>query len=449
VAGFCERLAADAVRLDNVFTQDLESRYPFPGVPPARTLTTDFFGDNSVEDATSVELKLNSMAAAEAVIRLPYPLMEFYLRALRLEERYPAAEFAIGVLEELVRTQQSVRSKLRWLSMERTKLSRTKHGRERGDELFRNGAFDRAAREYSVVLIVDSEGSQTSIHGTNAGGRLHAVLHCNRAACFMALRKFPEALEECSGALRIHARYMKAMLRRSRCYVRIHRYQEAISEYKRWLHFVEEAKLAPRASAVFAFPCLFDGPLDATAADIAQVKRELDDAHSAKRKAEAASREEASRRQERQRWHDSFPSTSSNSSTQSDAHRRREHWYNDDGGHRRWDSFSNRGPRSSSTDEPRRPQQNDRGGQRPPPNAGSPGSDLSKCHYTVLELRRNATDNEIKKAFRRLALKYHPDKNSDAGAPESFRRVKLAYEVLNDANTKREYDASRGSSWNF
>jgi hypothetical protein len=99
VAGFCERLAADAVRLDNVFTQDLESRYPFPGVPPARTLTANFFGDNSVEDATTVELKLNSMAAAEAVIGYhpSYGVLRLASKA------HPAAEFAIGVFEELVR----------------------------------------------------------------------------------------------------------------------------------------------------------------------------------------------------------------------------------------------------------------------------------------------------------------------------------------------------------
>ena len=64
-------------------------------------------------------------------------------------------------------------------------------------------------------------------------------------------------------------------------------------------------------------------------------------------------------------------------------------------------------------------------------------------HYTVLSVKPNATEDEIKKAYRKLALKFHPDKNKEDGAADKFRRVKLSYEVLNDAASRRKYDAER------
>jgi len=443
VASYCERLAAENVRLDNVFTQDLEPRYPFLGVPPAKNLSSNYFGESMDDDPVGADLKLNSSAAAEAIVRLPHSLIPYYARALRLEERYPAAERALRALGEFV-ISQAIQSTpdFVWLPMELSKLNGTKTGREKGDQLFRAGEFDRAAAQYSLVLAVDSEEGVNAAPGS-AGGRLHAVLHCNRGACFMALNRFQEALEECSAALRIHTRYMKALLRRSRCYGRLQRYQEAISEYKRWLELVDEAKRSPRASAVFVTPCLFDLPRDATSADISQVKRELDDMYATKRKVEAAAREEASRREERQRWHKSFPNAASQGG---DAHRRREGWYNQQDDSRRWDSFSGRGPRSSSWQEsPRQHQeQKPRSSHRESPSVGSPGSDLTKCHYSVLQIQTNASEDQIKKAFRKMALKFHPDKNQDPGASEIFRRAKLAYEVLNDGSSKRQYDRSRG-----
>lgn len=68
-----------------------------------------------------------------------------------------------------------------------------------------------------------------------------------------------------------------------------------------------------------------------------------------------------------------------------------------------------------------------------------------KCHYEVLEVPRNATDEEIKKAYRKLALIWHPDKNLDnpEEAKEQFQVVQQAYEVLSDTHERAWYDNHR------
>lgn len=64
-----------------------------------------------------------------------------------------------------------------------------------------------------------------------------------------------------------------------------------------------------------------------------------------------------------------------------------------------------------------------------------------KDYYEVLGVDRNASDRDIKKAFRRMAMKYHPDRNpDDKAAEESFKEVNEAYEVLSDAQKKAAYD---------
>src|SRR5258705_4061640 len=62
-------------------------------------------------------------------------------------------------------------------------------------------------------------------------------------------------------------------------------------------------------------------------------------------------------------------------------------------------------------------------------------------YYEILAVSRTATDQEIKSAYRRLAVKYHPDKNpNDASAEEKFKEAAEAYSVLSDADQRRKYD---------
>ena len=67
---------------------------------------------------------------------------------------------------------------------------------------------------------------------------------------------------------------------------------------------------------------------------------------------------------------------------------------------------------------------------------------MSKNYYEILELNKNATENEIKKSYRKLALKWHPDKNPNniEFATQKFNEISEAFEVLGDIQKRKQYD---------
>merc|ERR1712079_250389 len=65
---------------------------------------------------------------------------------------------------------------------------------------------------------------------------------------------------------------------------------------------------------------------------------------------------------------------------------------------------------------------------------------MGKDYYSILGVKKGASDEELKRAYRKLALKYHPDKNKAAGAEEKFKEIGEAYDVLSDPKKKQVYD---------
>merc|ERR1719282_1215587 len=73
--------------------------------------------------------------------------------------------------------------------------------------------------------------------------------------------------------------------------------------------------------------------------------------------------------------------------------------------------------------------------------------EAKKDYYKVLGVEKSASDKEIKKAFRNLALQYHPDKNPDKDTSKKFREIAEAYEVLRDEDKRRQYDQNGHNAW--
>ncbi|RVE69618.1 hypothetical protein OJAV_G00079750 [Oryzias javanicus] len=66
---------------------------------------------------------------------------------------------------------------------------------------------------------------------------------------------------------------------------------------------------------------------------------------------------------------------------------------------------------------------------------------MGKDYYKVLGIAKDVSEDEIKKAYRKQALRFHPDKNKSPGAEDKFKEIAEAYDVLSDAKKRRSTTA--------
>uniref|UniRef100_K3W9B9 J domain-containing protein n=1 Tax=Globisporangium ultimum (strain ATCC 200006 / CBS 805.95 / DAOM BR144) TaxID=431595 RepID=K3W9B9_GLOUD len=271
------------------------------------------------------------------------------------------------------------------------KLTNMKDLKHHANNAFKRNDFDRAVTLYSQALRVDPHHDEYC-----------AVVYCNRAAALMGLGQFESALLDCEDALKRKPQYPRALLRRARCNVALKKYHEALKDFDRYIK--EQRKDSSAA-----------GSLAEVEAERVHVKSILDREKEEKKKRDAEARRRAQQQKNSQRyaWENSG------------------YYDHEDYHSSNYFNRANSARRNSGTSG---------GWYSGPPSSAAAAKPKQRTHYQVLGIHQRATANEVKKAYRKLALQYHPDKAKSDRDAEMFKDMSAAHTVLSDPAARKKYD---------
>ena len=282
--------------------------------------------------------------------------------------------------------------------------------RELGNSEFRNQKYAKAYDAYSGALQVDP-----------AHDSYCALLYCNRAAALMNLGLFSEAIDDCDESLKRRDYYPKVTLRKARALRESNRFHDAMQILTKLLSQMRSFNDTTDDAANERHKVWYMVSYNKVIQELKECRTRaaMEDARKQRTRFASASSSHAG----------GYGSSNSRST--------------------RYDRYGappgdSRDRRSSyaqqNTSSPRRGGRQPHSSQAPPPrpssygygrrNSAPPAASGGIDPYDVLGVARTASSSDIKKAFRKLALKYHPDKNQAPGAEDIFKRVNEAYSLL-------------------
>ncbi|KAL0582691.1 hypothetical protein ABG067_007323 [Albugo candida] len=251
-----------------------------------------------------------------------------------------------------------------------------------------NVAFRRQAYESAIHIYTDAIRTGDSFHHEKL-----ASVYSNRAAAAMSLKQYAIGVSDCTEALKLHPKHLRALLRRARCYVYLEKYQLAISDFDSIL-----AKWSWQ--------------------DVASIGTKSD-----------LNNERLDVKNKLYQWERENKNQSANKSTRNSNRSNKNHFngnWRKNKNTRRF-SHSNQSRGRKTSDQWSFPQENGWIGVR-------------RSHYEILGVSRTASVADIRKTYMKLALQFHPDKSSDASHTEEFKEMTAAYNILSDRNARQLYD---------